>query len=53
VIWGERNVLTFRQKEESLQQLLDKIKPQSYWWLKAKRSALILLLTIICGGLTL
>jgi len=37
VIWCERNVRVFNQKEESLQHLLDKIKLQSYWWLKANK----------------
>jgi len=37
VIWNERNVRVFRQNGSSIQQLLDKIKIQSFWWLKAKR----------------
>ncbi|AES90772.1 hypothetical protein MTR_4g097730 [Medicago truncatula] len=35
VIWIERNTRVFHQKEASFIQLLDKIKLQSYWWLKA------------------
>ena len=37
VVWSEINARVFRQQEDSLQTLLDKIKLQSYWWLKAKR----------------
>jgi len=37
VIWIERNAWVFHQKEVPLHQLLDKIKLQSYWWLKANR----------------
>ena len=51
VICCERNARIFRNKKESLQQLLNKIKLQSYWWLKANR--IILLLPIACGGLIL
>jgi len=35
VIWRERNAHVFSHKDETLQHLLDKIKLQSYWWLKA------------------
>lgn len=35
-IWKERNRRIFNQKEEQLQQLLDKIKLLSFWWLKTK-----------------
>jgi len=35
-IWKERNIIIFNQKEEQLQQLLDKINFLSFWWLKVK-----------------
>jgi len=37
VVWIERNARVFNQKKATLDQLLDKIKLQSYWWLKANR----------------
>ena len=37
VIWLERNARIFHQKEDSFNQSLDKVKLQSYWWLKANR----------------
>jgi len=37
VIWRERNVWVFCQKEESQQRLIEKIKLQSYWWSKANK----------------
>jgi len=37
VIWLERNAQIFHQKEASFNQLLDTVKLQSYWWLKANR----------------
>ncbi|XP_024626839.1 uncharacterized protein [Medicago truncatula] len=37
VIWNERNNRIFKQKESSLLQLLDKVKYQSLWWLKASK----------------
>jgi len=36
VIWNEKNGQIFKQKEHSLNQLLEKIKLQTFWWLKAK-----------------
>jgi len=41
VIWLERNARIFHQKEASFNQLLDKIKLQSYWWLKANRPSFV------------
>jgi len=35
VIWLERNAQVFHQTEASINQFLDKVKLQSYWWLKA------------------
>jgi len=37
MIWCERNAQFFHNQEESLRQLLHKIKLQSYWWLKTNR----------------
>jgi len=41
VIWLERNARVFHQTEASITQLLDKVKLQSYWWLKANRSSFV------------
>ncbi|AES67309.1 hypothetical protein MTR_2g089160 [Medicago truncatula] len=41
VIWLERNARIFHQKEASFNQLLDKVKLQSYWWLKANRPSFV------------
>ena len=51
VVWNERNTRVFRQHEDSLQTNLDKIKRQSYWWLKANWINLLLFIT--CDGLIL
>jgi len=39
--WLERNTQIFHQKEASFNQLLDKIKFQSYQWLKANRHSFV------------
>jgi hypothetical protein len=36
VLWNERNNRLFKQKENFIVQLLDKVKYHSMWWLKAK-----------------
>jgi len=41
VIWLERNARIFHQKEASFHQLLDKVKLQSYWWMKANRPSFV------------
>ncbi|RHN79618.1 putative reverse transcriptase zinc-binding domain-containing protein [Medicago truncatula] len=41
VIWLERNARVFHQTEASINQLLDKVKLQSYWWLKANRPSFV------------
>ncbi|GAU27954.1 hypothetical protein TSUD_146720 [Trifolium subterraneum] len=41
VIWNERNHRLFRNLEQSLPQLLDKVKLYSYWWLKTTISNLV------------
>jgi len=59
VIWYERNVRVFHQKEESLQHLQDKIMLQSYWWLKANKINFVFnyhlwwLNLLACLGITL
>jgi len=40
-VWQERTSRVFKQKDESLQHLLDKIKLQSYWWLQTIASILL------------
>lgn len=37
VIWNERNHRIFQHKENSIDQLLDKVKFYSLWWLKAHK----------------
>jgi len=37
VLWNERNNRHFKQKENSIAQLLNKVKYHSLWWLKAKK----------------
>jgi hypothetical protein len=37
VLWNERNNRLFKQKENSIDQLLDKVKYHSLWWIKAKK----------------
>ncbi|AES67177.1 hypothetical protein MTR_2g087750 [Medicago truncatula] len=37
VIWNERNHRIFQHKENSIDQLLDKVKYYSLWWLKAHK----------------
>jgi hypothetical protein len=49
VIWKKKNNRIFQHKEESLQQLLGKIKLLSLWRLKAKKATFIL--RSIIGGL--
>ena len=34
-VWHDRNSKVFQQKGNSIHQLIDKIKLQSFWWLKA------------------
>ncbi|GAU29681.1 hypothetical protein TSUD_53330 [Trifolium subterraneum] len=41
VIWNERNQRLFRNSEQSLPQLLDKVKLYSYWWLKTTNINLV------------
>jgi len=41
MIWLERNARVFHQKEASINQLLDKVKFQSYWWLKVNRPSFV------------
>jgi len=41
VIWLEMNARIFHQKEASFNQLLDKVKLQSYRWLKANRPSFV------------
>ena len=41
LIWLERNARILYQKEASFNQLLDKVKLQSYWWLKANRPSFV------------
>ena len=48
VIWLERNACVFQQTEASITQLLDKVKLQSYWWLKANRPSFVF--STIHGG---
>jgi len=48
VIWLERNARVFHQTEASINQLLDKVKLQSYWWLKANRPSFVF--SYILGG---
>jgi hypothetical protein len=47
VFSNERNISVFQQKDASLQQLLDKIKLQFYWWLKANRPNFIFFLSFV------
>jgi len=41
VICLERNARVFQQTEASITQLLDNVKLQSYWWLKANRPSFV------------
>ncbi|MCH81957.1 kinesin-like protein [Trifolium medium] len=41
VIWNERNQRLFWNSEQSLPQLLDKVKLYSYWWLKSTNSNIV------------
>ncbi|GAU48175.1 hypothetical protein TSUD_369390 [Trifolium subterraneum] len=41
VIWNERNQRLFRNSEQTLPQLLDKVKLYSYWWLKTTNINLV------------
>jgi len=41
VIWLEKNARVFHQIEASINQLLDKVKLQSYLWLKANRHSFV------------
>jgi hypothetical protein len=41
VIWNERNARLFKQKECSLDKLLDKVKYHSLWWLKANKAMFV------------
>jgi len=36
-VWNERNNGLFKQKENTMFQLLEKVKSYSLWWLKAKK----------------
>lgn len=38
VIWREKNARFFQHQEDSLQNLIDKIKLQCYWWLKVNHT---------------
>jgi len=40
-IWNERNCRLFQNKECSIIHLLDKIKSQSLWWLKACKATFV------------
>jgi len=35
-IWKERNTKVFQRKEEQLQAISERVKLQSFWWLKSK-----------------
>jgi hypothetical protein len=35
VMWSERNNRVFKAKENTIHQMLDKVKLHSFWWLKA------------------
>ena len=37
VLWNERNNMFFKQKENFIAHLLDKVKYHSLWWMKAKK----------------
>ena len=37
VLWNERNNRLFKQKENFIAQLLDKVKYHSLWWMRAKK----------------
>ncbi|GAU31515.1 hypothetical protein TSUD_332900 [Trifolium subterraneum] len=41
VIWNERNQRLFRNSEQTLPRLLDKVKLYSYWWLKTTNMNLV------------
>jgi hypothetical protein len=41
IIWNERNARVFKQKESSVDRLLDKVKYYSLWWLKAKKACFV------------
>jgi len=40
--WNERNNRLFKQKENTMIQLLEKLKSYSLWWLKAKKANFVL-----------
>jgi hypothetical protein len=42
VIWSERNNKLFQNKVSNTQQLVDKIKIHSYWWMKAANAVYVL-----------
>ncbi|RHN49776.1 hypothetical protein MtrunA17_Chr6g0450221 [Medicago truncatula] len=35
IVWRDRNARIFKHQEDFIHHLLDKIKLQSYWWMKA------------------
>jgi len=41
ILWNERNNRLFKQKECSIDQLLDKVKYYSLWWLKVKNASFV------------
>ena len=41
MLWNERNNRLFNNIECSITQLLDKVKPYSLWWLKAKNAMFV------------
>jgi len=36
-VWNERNNKLFKQKENTMFQLLEKVKSYSLWWLRVKK----------------
>jgi len=41
LVWNERNNILFNNIETSIEQLLDKVKYHSLWWLKANKTTFV------------